>query len=180
MARKLEAVTSDFPALIDDLTARIARTDDVLREQMLRAYHGRELPEVDPRDEKWLEPDGKLKVRYELGIRLKMMGVTFQVAATQSKTDITALTRAYMSKPGMDVQEKVRKELDNEFKNLQGLVVGAVAKGLQSDEPQAYLGAANLWFKVEKENKLTINLTAEDIIQKLLDQRKALPNDSSE
>lgn len=120
----------------------------------------------------YLTEEGVLSPRYEYAIRLKMIGWSTVAAAKEARTTGKKLMEAYTSKEGVDLQRKVRGELDNEFKNLQILVLRAVEKGLKSEEPQVFLGAANLWFKAERETKLKIELTAEDIIKDLLEKRR--------
>lgn len=108
----------------------------------------------------------------ELAIRLKCLGLDVRRVSRLTNIAPGRILREMIKPEGQAIIEQVRRELDQEFKFLHKKVLGVISNALDSSDANTALSAANLWLKVEKENKIKIELSAEDIIQQLFEQRK--------
>jgi hypothetical protein len=177
MSLKKKALSTDLtaPSILQDLTSRLVRQEDIIESQRFRAFYERTFR---GKPKTFLDSEGQIYPNFELGIRLKMLGLNIGVAARSAEVEPYLLIAAYQSPEGQALAAKVRKELDDEFKNLQGQVCEVVRKALHNEDPHVNLAAANLWFKVEKEQKVNLVVTAEDVIQGLLQKRTEIEQDS--
>ena len=169
MKAKKADLTLNLPSVLSELTQRLTRQEDIIESQRFRAFYERSFR---GKPKQFLDNEGKMFPNFELGIRLKMLGINIGVAAKTSEVEPYLLIAAYQSPEGQELAKKVRRELDDEFKNLQGQVCEVIRKALHSEDPHVYLAAANLWFKVEKEQKVSLVVTAEDVIAGLLEKRQ--------
>ena len=158
-----------LPSILSELTQRLTRQEDIIESQRFRAFYERQFR---GKAKPFLDGEGKIYPNYELGIRLKMLGINIGVAAKSAEIEVHLLLAAYQSTEGQELAKKVRRELDDEFKNLQGQVCEVIRRALHNEDPHVNLAAANLWFKVEKEQKVSLVVTAEDVIAGLLEKRQ--------
>jgi hypothetical protein len=154
------------PSLLDDLQERFAIQNKLVEEQLAKFSPTGNLSRI-------FQKDGSLKPNVELGIRLKLSGLDHHIAGKAADVEPDLILKALQTEPGKKLQERFRTEMETDFKNLQSLVVQSIEKCLRSADPQVSLGAANLWLRTEKEARLKVEFTAEDVIKDLLEKRNA-------
>ncbi len=106
--------------------------------------------------------------RIELGCRLYLCGMKLTDAAKYSKCSANGIMFALGTQEGIELKQKVRSELDDSFKNLQRKAIDVIDKALDSPSPAIALDGANLFLRTMKETKVKVELTAEDIVARLL------------
>jgi len=67
---------------------------------------------------------------------------------------------------------KVYEELDQEFQYLYKEVIDTIRDGLGHPDHQIKLAAASLWLRTNKQQKVSLEITAEDVIAKLLNREE--------
>jgi hypothetical protein len=106
----------------------------------------------------------------ELGIRALASGAcsTHKAAAALAGCSETRFGTVLNSPEGQKVVNRVRGELDFKYQALYKKYIDVVEMGLDHPEPSVALAAANLFAKTQIGTKTNVVLTAEDVVQSIM------------
>lgn len=112
----------------------------------------------------------KLTPKVEMAIRLYACGKGTWEECGRLAGGIhkNTLIQAYGSSAGQALAAEVRSELEEKFQGLFEKAINVIDMGLQHPEPSVALASANLWFKTARATKVEVKLTAEDLVQKIM------------
>ena len=72
------------------------------------------------------------------------------------------------SSKGKNLLESIRNELDEEFKNLYAQTIDVLYTDLRHPDPKIHLAAASLYLRHAKEVQVKLDITAEDLVKKIM------------
>lgn len=140
------------------------------REHATHATHALELvrPQRKPSVEAVM-PKGKISPKIEQAIRLYACGKGSQIdVAKACGVSVARLQTLLQSDEGIAIQRGIRNELEHKFQALFEKTINVLESALDHPDPSIALAGANLWLKSAKSTKVEVQLTAEDIVQKLM------------
>lgn len=104
----------------------------------------------------------------EYGARLFASGVLLDRACEIAHIRPYRLREFLNSSQGKALLESIRSELDEEFKNLYAQTIDTLYHDLRNPNPQVHQGAASLFLRHAKEIKVKLDITAEDLVKKIM------------
>jgi hypothetical protein len=111
---------------------------------------------------------GRARTKVELGFRFFAAGLTIPMASKAAKCSCTAVKKMLDSEQGRELLKNIRLELDEEFKNLYRISIQVLRESMSSVDPKTRLDAANTLFRYQKEMKISVELTAEDLVKQIV------------
>ena len=120
-----------------------------------------------------------LNAKHKLAIRLVAGGLSRSEAAQAAKISLSRLNVVMMTSPARSYLNQCLQELDEEFQMQFRKVVSTIEEALACGDMNLRLAAAALWLKTNRTQKVQVEITAEDVVQKLLkeEQPKDLKDD---
>jgi len=117
--------------------------------------------------------DGKAKKplspKVATAIRLYATGrYTIEEAAKACRMSHDRLSVALSDPRGQEIMRRVQAELDHRMQGLYEKVINTLEEGLDHPDASVALAAANLWLRTTKGQKVEVNLTAEDVVQRIM------------
>ena len=106
--------------------------------------------------------------KYEIGIRLWMTGIEMEEVSKRVGVATQTLYSFKCSPQGQELVQKIRSDMDEEFRNLQVKVNKILSEALDHPEVAISLTAVNIFLRATKGREFKVELTAEDIVQKLM------------
>jgi hypothetical protein len=111
----------------------------------------------------------KLSPKMEQAVRLWAMGRgTQETVAKATGVSKARLGQVIASDAGQAIYRETRGELEHKFQALFEKTINVLELALDHPDPSIALAGANLWLKSAKATKVEVQLTAEDIVQKLM------------
>ena len=104
----------------------------------------------------------------EYGVRLFLSGMHLDEAADLAKVSERRIRTYLKTDAGKTLAEEVRTELDAEFKALYGDAIENLRALMRDPKPEIKLGAVNATLRYLKDIKVTLEVGAEDLVQKIM------------
>lgn len=163
IVKRNEYSEENLPSL-DEMTSTFSEfsEDDVEFEQRLRAKRNARRRAQRP-----------LSGKEELGLRLFYCGLTAREAARRAGLRDVALFQCINTEQGQELKKRVHEELEDTFRSLESRVHTVLKEALESPNAQIALAGASLWLRSVKERTVKVELTAEDIVRKLVEERSS-------
>lgn len=118
-----------------------------------------------------LEPKGYVvQPAVEQAIKLYTLGKYRTQAEASAACGISEVRfNVILKKPeGQKIVEQVREALDMQFQNLFTKVVDVIGSALDHADPAIALAGANLYLRTTKGTKVNVELSAEDVVQQIM------------
>jgi hypothetical protein len=109
------------------------------------------------------------KSKVELGLRFFAAGLNIPTAAGVAKCSAQAVRNLLNSERGRELLRNIRLELDEEFKSLYRASIQVLRDNLSHADPGIAQKAADTVLKYQKEMKITVEMTAEDLVKAILE-----------
>ena len=113
-----------------------------------------------------------LNAKHKLAIRLVAGGLSRSEAAQAAKISLSRLNVVMMTSPARSYLNQCLQELDEEFQMQFRKVVSTIEEALACGDMSLRLAAAALWLKTNRAQKVQVEITAEDVVQKLLKEEQ--------
>ena len=113
-----------------------------------------------------------LNAKHKLAIRLVAGGLSRSEAAQAAKISLSRLNVVMMTSPARSYLNQCLQELDEEFQMQFRKVVSTIEEALACGDMNLRLAAAALWLKTNRTQKVQVEITAEDVVQKLLKEEQ--------
>jgi hypothetical protein len=112
----------------------------------------------------------RIKPKHEQAIVLFATG---QVSSVKAAAAVAGCTASHMSAmlnspAGQTIVERVKGELDFKYQSLYTKFIDVVSDAMSHPEPSVALAGANLFAKTQIGTKHTVQLSAEDIVQQII------------
>ena len=113
-----------------------------------------------------------LNAKHKLAIRLVAGGLSRSEAAQAAQISLSRLNVVMMTSPARSYLNQCLQELDEEFQMQFRKVVSTIEEALACGDMNLRLAAAALWLKTNRTQKVQVEITAEDVVQKLLKEEQ--------
>ena len=113
-----------------------------------------------------------LNAKHKLAIRLVAGGLSRSEAAQAAQISLSRLNVVMMTSPARSYLNQCLQELDEEFQMQFRKVVSTIEEALACGDMNLRLAAAALWLKTNRAQKVQVEITAEDVVQKLLKEEQ--------
>jgi len=113
-----------------------------------------------------------LNAKHKLAIRLVAGGLSRSEAAQAAQISLSRLNVVMMTSPAWSYLNQCLQELDEEFQMQFRKVVSTIEEALACGDMSLRLAAAALWLKTNRTQKVQVEITAEDVVQKLLKEEQ--------
>lgn len=100
-------------------------------------------------------------------IQSYLRGYTPQEIADLTGKPLDLVRKTIAGKEARELINIYKQEIGDAFENLAQTTLQALREGLQNPDPRIKLAAAQLWLKHFKPETINVNLTAEDILQRI-------------
>ena len=104
----------------------------------------------------------------EYAARLFASGILLDRACEIANIRPYRLREFLNSSQGKTLLESIRGELDEEFKNLYAQTIDILYTDMRHPDPKVHLAAASLYLRHAKEIKVKMDITAEDLVKKIM------------
>ena len=113
-----------------------------------------------------------LNAKNKLAIRLVAGGLSRSEAAQAAQISLSRLNVVMMTSPARSYLNQCLQEFDEEFQMQFRKVVSTIEEALACGDMNLRLAAAALWLKTNRTQKVQVEITAEDVVQKLLKEEQ--------
>ena len=100
-------------------------------------------------------------------IQSYLRGYTPQEIADLTGKPLDLVRKTIAGKEARELINIYKQEIGDAFENLAQTTLQALREGLQNPDPRIKLAAVQLWLKHFKPETINVNLTAEDILQRI-------------
>lgn len=115
-----------------------------------------------------IKPEPAITPKKDRAIRLYALGIDHDDIKAATGVSPSVLKQIVKSATGQKIINEVRAELEDKFQNQFADVINAIGAALHSTDVDTALHGAALWLKTNRAQKVEVQLTAEDVVKKLM------------
>jgi hypothetical protein len=104
----------------------------------------------------------------EYACRLFYSGMHMEEAAQIARVSERRVREYLKTDSGKTLADSIREELDTEFKGLYGDAIELLRAEMRNPKPEIRMAAANATLRYLKDIKITLEIGAEDLVQKIM------------